>query len=539
MPRYELSEGSSNKFWEIALAGKSFTTTYGKIGANGQTTIKKFGSDAEAKKEYDKLIAEKVKKGYGLAGGKKPGKAAESSASKKTAAKPAKNGARYFELSEGSSNKFWEVSVDGTTVRTRYGKIGASGQLTIKEFDSKGEAFKEQDKLIAEKTKKGYEQKGGDGETNDDLGVAKGDARNPALEKAILADPTDENAYSVLADWLQDQGDPRGELIMLQLAKKTKAAAALLVVQATYFFGPLAAYKKCFDGSGKDALLWKYGFIHGLRLAHDTYANEKFDSTLAKVLEMVLSHPSGRFVTELVMNYNDDPNEDTLDDIFAVLAKKAPATIRKIQIGDSVDQISWFHVGNLGKLWKALPNLRTFDIEAGEFELGTIDAPSLEHAVFQTGGLSKQSGKAIANGSMPKLQHLEIYYGDDNYGGDCSVKEVKPLLDRTDLKSLTHLGLKNSMFANDICKALPTAKILKQLKELDLSQGCMTDEGAAILAANRDSFKHLDVLDLTRNFLTKKGIAAVKGIAKNVITKDQEEADMDGDEIHLYVAVGE
>jgi hypothetical protein len=28
VPRYEFSEGSSNKFWDITLAGKSFTTTY-------------------------------------------------------------------------------------------------------------------------------------------------------------------------------------------------------------------------------------------------------------------------------------------------------------------------------------------------------------------------------------------------------------------------------------------------------------------------------------------------------------------------------
>src|SRR5689334_7399186 len=64
MPRYEYSEGSSSKFWEINLAGKSFTTTYGKIGSKGQTTIKTFSSEAEARKEHDKLIAEKVKKGY-------------------------------------------------------------------------------------------------------------------------------------------------------------------------------------------------------------------------------------------------------------------------------------------------------------------------------------------------------------------------------------------------------------------------------------------------------------------------------------------
>src|SRR5690242_1479242 len=69
MPRYEFSEGSSNKFWEINLSGKSFTTTYGKIGTSGQTTIKTWKSEAEAKKEYDKIVAEKTKKGYELVGG--------------------------------------------------------------------------------------------------------------------------------------------------------------------------------------------------------------------------------------------------------------------------------------------------------------------------------------------------------------------------------------------------------------------------------------------------------------------------------------
>ncbi|MCX5741677.1 MAG: WGR domain-containing protein [Proteobacteria bacterium] len=145
MPRYEFSEGSSNKFWQIELKGKSFTTTYGKIGTDGQTTIKQFPSDADAKKEHDKLVAEKVKKGYELVGGKAapkaaaPAKAAPAKAAK--AAAPAKaGGKRYFEFSESSSNKFWEVFLDKLTVKTRYGKIGATGQLTIKEFADKASA---------------------------------------------------------------------------------------------------------------------------------------------------------------------------------------------------------------------------------------------------------------------------------------------------------------------------------------------------------------------------------------------------------------
>ena len=184
MPRYEFSEGTSNKFWEINLSGKSFTTTYGKIGTSGQTTIKSWKNDAEAKKEYDKLVAEKVKKGYELAGGNgvaaadddddeapapkqaakpaaKPAKAAA-----KPAAKPAASGGggkRYFEFSEGTSNKFWEITMSGTDVKTRYGKIGTPGQQTLKEFGNAAAAKKEYDRLVAEKTKKGYEETAGGG----------------------------------------------------------------------------------------------------------------------------------------------------------------------------------------------------------------------------------------------------------------------------------------------------------------------------------------------------------------------------------------
>jgi cell wall assembly regulator SMI1/predicted DNA-binding WGR domain protein len=76
MPRYEYSEGSSNKFWEITVKDNEVITHYGRIGADGQSTTKSFKSNAEAKSAYDKLIAEKTKKGYVLiAGGVLPASA--------------------------------------------------------------------------------------------------------------------------------------------------------------------------------------------------------------------------------------------------------------------------------------------------------------------------------------------------------------------------------------------------------------------------------------------------------------------------------
>lgn len=59
-----------------------------------------------------------------------------------------------------SSSKFWEVTVTGTTVTVHFGKIGAEhGQTSEKEFATAAEAQAHADKLVTEKTKKGYVEK--------------------------------------------------------------------------------------------------------------------------------------------------------------------------------------------------------------------------------------------------------------------------------------------------------------------------------------------------------------------------------------------
>lgn len=58
------------------------------------------------------------------------------------------------------SEKFWEVTVSGTTVTVHFGKIGAEhGQTSEKEFATAAEAQTHADKLVVEKTKKGYVEK--------------------------------------------------------------------------------------------------------------------------------------------------------------------------------------------------------------------------------------------------------------------------------------------------------------------------------------------------------------------------------------------
>lgn len=62
--RFEFVDGKSNKYWEIQLHRTSFTVSWGRIGTAGQTQTKDFPTEGKAQHEYEKLVEEKLKKGY-------------------------------------------------------------------------------------------------------------------------------------------------------------------------------------------------------------------------------------------------------------------------------------------------------------------------------------------------------------------------------------------------------------------------------------------------------------------------------------------
>ncbi|MDX2096148.1 MAG: WGR domain-containing protein [Leptolyngbyaceae cyanobacterium bins.59] len=61
-----------------------------------------------------------------------------------------------FEDTISNSHKFYEVTVNGTEVTIRFGRIGEQGQTQSKEYATSDQAQREADKKIREKVKKGY-----------------------------------------------------------------------------------------------------------------------------------------------------------------------------------------------------------------------------------------------------------------------------------------------------------------------------------------------------------------------------------------------
>ena len=64
MRRFEFSDSTSNKFWEVEVDGKTLNVSFGEIGT------KNFATPEKAKAEMEKLIKEKTGKGYVEVGGK-------------------------------------------------------------------------------------------------------------------------------------------------------------------------------------------------------------------------------------------------------------------------------------------------------------------------------------------------------------------------------------------------------------------------------------------------------------------------------------
>jgi len=335
------------------------------------------------------------------------------------------------------------------------------------------------------------------------------DLRNVALEAAIDRDPYDSRSYLVYGDWLQEQGDPRGELIAMQIAGEgdpriAVAARAFLQRHGERFIGGLAP----------DSWVWRDGFIRYAALG--TYGPANHDA-----LPALLEHPSARFLPELAIGFSDFGLQPAID----TLAERLRPALRVLELGagDPVEHAMLHDIGDLERLWPVVPRLSRLTICGQNLTLGELDLPALSRLELWAFSLSAENVRSIAQARWPELAALSIRC---RRAAQPILSEFRTLLEHTQLPRLTRLGLICSDFVDELVDdsfaALP---LLRQLRSLDLSHGHMTDVGAERLARHADAFAHLEVLDVSQNRLTAAGIHAVAGIAKRVISDNQNDAD--------------
>ncbi len=426
-----------------------------------------------------------------------------------------------YEYSEGTANKFWEIELTGTKYACKWGRLGGSTSMSSKDCGDAAAAKKAYDKLIAEKVKKGYALVGGKA-AGKGKPMAKPKAspaamRNAELEKAILANPDDPDPYLVYADWLQANGDARGELVVLQHAGKTKEANALLKKHGELFIGPFANKQpETFE------LEWFCGFIKSATIGWPMFTydlegedgdEDDWGEICKKALTEFLKLPSAQFLQDLHLGCVPGEEEMNTSPFAAAINTVKPACLRVLTFDKTGD---WDISSTEASLpdSKAIKGVHTLIIRGGNVSLGKLDLPELREFRVESGQLGAHNLKALATAKWPKIEKLEIWCGDPNYGATGGVKELAALFAGTGVPKLVHLGILNCPFADAAVEALIKSKLLRQLRTLDLRMGNLSDRGIDSMVAATDAFSHLDYLDVDDNALTEASKPKLEGLAK-------------------------
>jgi len=160
MRRFESIEDGASKFWEVAVKGTNLWVRWGKLGTTGQEKLKDLG--AAAQREADKLVAEKLKKGYIEVGAKAAATPQKSAAAATAAKKPATTAA-------------------GPPAPKTAAKTAANP-------------------------------------------APKSTAADLVLRETFWRSPSDRDALRVWADFLAESGDPRGEFMQLRMLENPTEA---------------------------------------------------------------------------------------------------------------------------------------------------------------------------------------------------------------------------------------------------------------------------------------------------------------------------
>lgn len=431
-----------------------------------------------------------------------------------------------------------DVTLDGRLLRVKAFQAKATSPETptnvflnhATKWDTPEEARRQFDSEVATQTTS-FEKRAHEVKT---LPIAERTLRlasDEALEKAFL-ETNEKSAAHVLADWLQTQGDLRGELAAVYERKGVPGAMEFLERNEALLGEASHAL-----GGELHTLKWTHGFVTGASLKRGGYDSR---TNLATLTADFLASPLARFVTDLRLGLASfESDNDWSETLRAITESPRGPFIQKLEFDDYTYEdceISWTAFGDFSPYWSKLPRLEHLHIRSGEGGvLGDIELPSLRTFIRESGGLAGDELRAILNAKWPKLERLDLWFGRDEYGGEGTVELIQPILDAKVPAGLKHLGVINCEFSDQLLPALLESKILPKLKTLDLSRGVLMDADVALILKHADKFKHLEHLDLFENLLDKSGPKLEAALPNVIFVGDQR---YDGDE-DRYCAVGE
>ncbi|MGI5156979.1 STM4015 family protein [Microbispora sp. CA-102843] len=270
------------------------------------------------------------------------------------------------------------------------------------------------------------------------------------------------------------------------------------------------------------------------------------DYPIAEAFGALLTQVDTAAVPAIVIGGWNDCYGKSSEQIVGLLAENAARFpgLRSLFVGaisSDEAEISWIQQSDVTPLLEAFPWLERLEVRGGSgLRLRPVTHGSLRMLRFETGGLPAEVVRAIGACDLPALEHLDLWLGEENYGGNATVADLAPILSGERMPALRHLGLQDSEIQDEIAAAVASAPVVARLESLALSMGMLTDTGAEALLGGQP-LTHLNRLDLHHHFLTDAMVARVTEALPGVEVdlSEQEEAEEDEGEIWRYVAVSE
>jgi uncharacterized protein (TIGR02996 family) len=402
-----------------------------------------------------------------------------------------------------------------------------------------------------------------------------------ALEDAIASDFEDRAAHAAYADLLQEQGDPRGELIQVQLALEDASLSRsqraslrgrekrLLDAHQREWLGPLAEY--LLDGRspaswdddpcGGYSFLIHRGWLHAVEVPglSVTMARLLRDLSFARMLSRLVI---GRGEEDCSGDYDPGPDvPPRLDNVAPLALVGAPflSTLRYFQYGpDAPDETyevryqvpgcphdpysfpypaDGEHVVAIVEKMTRLEELHLLAHNVAEEQIFALRTLTNLRVLRLYHGHPAPLSALADNPTFANLTHLLLHPHASWEGSSLPLEDVRALVRSPHLTKLRHLQLRLSDMGDAGIRAIVESGILERLDVLDLRHGCVTDAGAMLLALRPD-VRHLKLLDLQRNRLTSVSIDLMP-LGPDVRVDHQHQPDESGEHNDDYLLEGD
>ena len=236
--------------------------------------------------------------------------------------------------------------------------------------------------------------------------------RRAELEAAIEAAPDQASNYLVLADVLQELGDPRGEAIVRWHAGTRGEQLAL-----EKLLGPTPPRHSQVD--------WFCGYVRHFRV----FVDEEEPVAFGEFLE----HPSMRFVQSIDLDIPGGRYPEDRQWVIEVLGARKRPCLRMLTINSYTRGGNEPPIGDLdlAPLWtEAFPRLASLEVHARFIEPGALTSRTLTTLTFDGAVTIAALAPLLAN-SMPALRELTLY--DIGYGDKLADTPLAAQLTKLDL----------------------------------------------------------------------------------------------------------